>query len=83
VAVYFFDSSAIVKRYVRESGTAWVQGLVHPPAGHRIYLARITGVEVCAALTRRRAGSLARPIAVASLARFRLDLSQEYRITEI
>jgi hypothetical protein len=26
VAVYVVDSSALVKRYVRESGTAWVCG---------------------------------------------------------
>jgi len=79
VAVYLFDSSAIVKRYVQESGTGWVQGLAHPRAGNLIYLARITAVEVCAAIARRRrAGAITPPEAAAFLARFRLDLAQEY-----
>ncbi len=32
VAVYFFDSSAIVKRHVQEPGTGRVQALAHPRA---------------------------------------------------
>ena len=34
VAVYFFDSSAIVKRDVQEPGTGWFQALAHPRAGN-------------------------------------------------
>ena len=84
MAVYLFDSSAIVKRYVQESGTGWVQGLAHPRAGNLIYLARITAVEVCAAIARRRrAGTITPPEAAAFLARFRLDLAQEYLALEI
>ena len=26
---YFVDSSALVKRYVRETGTAWVRGITY------------------------------------------------------
>jgi hypothetical protein len=50
---YFFDSSAIVKRYVAELGSSWVFQLLDPAQGNRIYLARLTGVEVVAGLTRR------------------------------
>ena len=32
VAVYFFDSSALVKRYVQEAGTAWVRRLTRQDA---------------------------------------------------
>ena len=46
MAVYFFDRSGIVKRYVQEAGTAWVMAVTNPAAGNRIYLARIAGVEV-------------------------------------
>ena len=55
---YFFDSSAIVKRYHREPGTAWVQGLCEPSTHPPIYLSRLAGVEVVAALRRlgRNAG---------------------------
>jgi len=32
MAFYQMDSSAIVKRYVEERGSQWVQALCHPPA---------------------------------------------------
>jgi hypothetical protein len=56
VPVFFCDSSAIVKRYVKEIGTPWVLSLVAPAAGNRIYVARITSVEVVSAVTRRQRG---------------------------
>jgi hypothetical protein len=36
MAVIFFDSSAIVKRYVKEIGTSWVLSMVDPLANNRI-----------------------------------------------
>jgi predicted nucleic acid-binding protein len=53
VPVYFFDSSALVKRFARETGTAWVINLFKPASGNRIYIARITYVEVISAIVRR------------------------------
>ncbi len=46
MAVYFVDSSALVKRYVREAGTSWVRRLTRQGTSNYIYLARITVVEV-------------------------------------
>ena len=57
MAAYFFDSSALVKRFIRETGTAWVMSLWRPSAGHAIYAARLTEVETCAALARRHKGN--------------------------
>jgi hypothetical protein len=69
VAVYFFDSSALVKRYAQETGSAWVEVLTDPQAGHRLYLARITVVEVVAAVARRqRGGALSTADAAAAIA---------------
>jgi hypothetical protein len=45
MAAYFFDNSAVVKRYVHEMGTAWVLSVTAPTAAHFIYIAHITGVE--------------------------------------
>ncbi len=47
---YFLDSSAVVKHYVAESGSAWVDTLVHPDAGFTIAIAQITVAEAAAAL---------------------------------
>ena len=60
MTVYFCDSSALVKCYVQERGSAWMRTLLDPTAGHHLYLASITGVEVIAAVTRRlRRGDMA------------------------
>ena len=79
MAGYFLDASAIVKRYLIEIGTSWVGGLVSPIAGNRIYVARISGAEVVAAISRRgQSGTLAQATVVGSIAQFRLDFSGQY-----
>jgi uncharacterized protein len=84
VPVFFFDSSGIVKRYVNEIGTPWVLSLVAPGAGNRVYVARITGVEVVSAVTRRqRNGSLTPSEAALVLDQFRHDFAAEYRVAAI
>jgi predicted nucleic acid-binding protein len=84
VAAYVFDSSAIVKRYVRETGTTWVFSLTDPGAGHAIYVAGITGVEVVSALTRQtRSGALTPTDAATALAQLRHDLAHQYYIVDI
>ena len=54
----FLDSSAIVKRYVNEIGSAWLADLiasVAPPISRKpLQIALLSGVEVVAALTRRQ-----------------------------
>ena len=84
MAAYFFDSSALVKRYVVESGTQWVRNLCNPTAGHSLYLVRIIGAEVVAALARRtRAGSLAPSTAQRVMAAFRSDFVSAYFVSEL
>jgi len=39
VSTYFFDTSALIKRYVVEQGTDWVRSIVAPQAGHTILIA--------------------------------------------
>ncbi|MGI8883717.1 MAG: type II toxin-antitoxin system VapC family toxin, partial [Pyrinomonadaceae bacterium] len=53
MAGYFFDSSTIVKRYVRESGTNWTISLFRSPTRNSFYAARISLVEAISAFTRR------------------------------
>ena len=82
--VYFFDSSALVKRYVTEAGTSWVSALIDPSAGNRIFIVRIAAVEVVSAIKRReRAGSLLATDMTASLTKFRHELSTIYLPIEV
>jgi uncharacterized protein len=72
VAIYFCDSSAIVKCYVQEQGSGWMVALLDAAAVHYLYLARITGVEVISAVCRRaRHGDIAATDVAAALAQFR------------
>jgi uncharacterized protein len=84
VSALFFDSSALVKRYAKEIGTNWVFSLVRPSAKNRLYLARITGVEIVAALTKRmRVGSLTQAAAAKAIARFEREFSNRYLLVEV
>jgi len=76
---YFFDSSALVKRFAQEQGSAFVLSLLRPSAKNRLYAARITEVEVCAALSRRRKGNtISVAQAVKGIGRLRNDLSRRF-----
>jgi uncharacterized protein len=84
MAGYFVDSSALVKRYVQEAGTGWVRRLTRRAAHTPIYLARITTVEVTAAVARRRKGrTLTSARASSILYRFRQHLAGRYTVIEI
>lgn len=84
MAALFFDSSSLVKRYAKETGTNWVFSLVRPSAGNRLYLARITGVEVVAALTKRmRVGTLSATATTKAIRRFEREFVNRYLLVEI
>ena len=81
---YFADSSALVKRYVQETGTAWVRGITRQNPSRVIYIAHITAVEVTCAVARRRQGrTLTRPRASSILHRFRQHLAARYIVIEV
>ena len=50
---YFFDSSAIVKRYIAETGSAWVKTIVRSQTKKNLYLSFVTGAEATAAFAKR------------------------------
>jgi len=83
MAVFYFDTSGIVKRYVREIGTSWVQNTADPLAGNLVYLARISSEVTSAVIRRQLGGSLSSAKAAAILFQFRHDMVAEYRIIEI
>jgi predicted nucleic acid-binding protein len=74
VAAYFLDSSALVKYYVQEQGSAWVRTIVNPAAPHGIFLSHLTLVEIYSAIARRvRGGS----VSVAEGAQFSTDFASD------
>lgn len=84
MSAYFFDTSGLVKRFSRETGTAWIINLLKPSGRNTIYIARISTVEVVSALTRRaRGGSLTITQANKAIQRFERSLFGRYAIVEI
>jgi uncharacterized protein len=81
---YFFDTSALVKRYVHEIGSTWVEAVTDPANGNAIYILCMTEVEVTSAITRRqRGGTLSATDAATALVQFRQDLANEYNTIEV
>jgi uncharacterized protein len=59
LGVYYLDTSALVKLYVREPGTRHMMTLASPAQGHTLAVLGLTRVEFRAAVRRReRAGDL-------------------------
>lgn len=84
MACFFCDSSAIVKRYVNETGSAFVDALADVQSGNIVLLARITRVEVAAAVARRlKNKSVAATAAQNLLIAFQRDVLNDYLTLEI
>ena len=84
MAVFFFDTSALVKRHVNEVGSGWVRSHTAAKAGHTLYIARITAVEMTSASTRRqRGGTLTAAQGAAIYGHFRRHLAQRYVVLDI
>jgi predicted nucleic acid-binding protein len=84
VNVYFLDSSALVKRYVAEVGSAWIQAITTPAARNKLIIARLTWVEILSAFARRqREGTTAPDDAASAIKSFRYDLDHQYQVVEL
>ena len=84
MAAFFLDTSTVLKRYVQETGTAWVQALAAPTVRHSLFVVRITLAETVAAITRReRGGSITPQDAATAVADFQLDFAHQYRVVEV
>lgn len=58
MAAYFFDASALVKRYLLEPGSEWVRRLLVEQRP-RVFISTLSGPEVLAAIMRKgRAGDM-------------------------
>ena len=84
MTTYYLDTSALCKRYVQETGTAWVRALVAPASGHMLLTARITMVEIYSALARRRRdGSVPAADCNVAAQAFTAQSATEYEFVEL
>lgn len=81
MAAYYFDTSALVKRYAVEVGTIWVRSITSPGAGHILFVALISGAEVVAAIAKReRMGSLSSTDAQQAISDFQNNFQAQYSV---
>jgi predicted nucleic acid-binding protein len=84
MATFFCDTSALVKRYVSETGSPWLTATLHPNLKPRIYIAQITIVEIVSAITRReKIGSTTPQAALNALNQFEQDWKTEITIIDL
>ena len=84
MALYFFDSSALVKRYVHETGSVWVRDTTASASGHVIHLSLLTTAEIASALARRqREGSLSALERDRLLGAFLVDCARSYLLLQV
>jgi uncharacterized protein len=84
MGIYFLDSSALVKRYVSETGSSWVIQRLDPGSQHDVFIAAIASVEIIAAISRRaRSGSLTAQNATQICRQIKADLQTEFEIIQI
>lgn len=77
-SIFYFDSSALVKQYIPEPGTQWVQAIV---GNHEVVIAEIGIVEVAAALSKRkRTGDLDQDTYEDFLEVFLQDIEKRYQV---
>jgi predicted nucleic acid-binding protein len=80
----YVDTSALVKRYVAEVGSAWLRRLLAAPGQQVIYTCTLAQAEVISALQRRvREGRLEAPHAQRLSQRVAVHFAQRYQVMAI
>lgn len=81
---YYLDSSALIKHYVAERGSQWLNGTIFEQTDALLLTSRITVVETRSGLARRRREtSLSVMDHVDALDAFREDSQTRYRFVEV
>jgi len=82
--IFFFDTSALVKRYVYENGSGWVKDTTSLENNNPIILSHITWVEVLSAFTRlNREKRLSEVDLDESIEIFQYDWNFQYNSIEV
>jgi len=84
MAVLFFDSSGLLKRYVAEKGTNWVISQLRPSAQNDVFVASMTGIEIVSAIMRRVKGkSINQSTANKACRRFKNDFDNRFIVIDL
>ncbi len=82
--IYYLDTSALIKRYLNETGSSWIRELTRTATGHLFITSRLTIVEVNSAFARRlREGTVTKDEYSDHLAFFDEDCNLLYHLVEL
>jgi hypothetical protein len=84
VQVYYFDTSALAKRYVGERGTDWVRNVAETDVNSEIHIVRIIGPEIVSAFYRKvRLNEMSPEEAQRVTHLFSDDVRNQYQVIEV
>lgn len=84
MAVYYLDTSALIKYYAQETGSSWITKLIGSSANHELFTVRITGPEMMSALLRKvRTKEISQSRAISLIRKFRTDWELRYQMLEV
>lgn len=84
MSAYYLDTSALVKRYFPETGSAWILALTDPQAEHILLISAVTRVEAAAAFAiKHRSGRATREERDAAIKLLVLHTTTEYQSVSI
>ncbi len=87
MGTYFLDTSAVIKRYVTETGSEWMKNVCLPSANNTIIVAQATLVEAVATFCRKAREQHLSGIGEAErdqiINRFRRDAQRQYNIVRV
>lgn len=82
--IYFLDTSALAKRYIQETGTAWILSWIEPSADNVIVISELALVEMASILARLETAKKISASRASQLeAVFLLHTDDEYLVTFI
>lgn len=81
---YFLDTSALVKRYAQEQGSAWITNLTDYGVSNELFIVSLAGPEIMATFFRKERGGLISSSEAARMTNnFRIDWQQQYQIVDM
>ena len=84
VNAYFLDTSALVKKYMTETGSTWIETLTDAESDNKIILARVTWVETLSAFTRlHRENRIDLNVLNQTINVFKADWESQFQIVEV
>jgi predicted nucleic acid-binding protein len=84
VSIVYLDTSALVKNYIAETGSDWVETVLISERTSRVFTSHLTIVEAtCALARRRREGTLSPEDHVRVLAALDYDFTYRYNTIDV